>query len=269
VLGYGMSLASAAGVAPHFGKRVVSVMGDGAFWHNGLTTGVVGAQFNNTDQVLLLVQNGYTSGTGQQLIPSSPAHATRKLNHFSIDSALRGLGVSWIRKVNTYNIRGMVKVLTEALTTKEGGLKVIQAEGECMLAKQRRFKPWFAKRLAAGERVVKSKFGVDEDVCTGDHSCIRLSGCPSLTVKPSSDPLRLDPVATVDQGCVACGVCGEVAQAAALCPSFYRADRVHHAGGWERFVYRWRQSVIGVLQRLAGETVAGETGAGDTLTEAA
>ncbi|MDP6815275.1 MAG: thiamine pyrophosphate-dependent enzyme, partial [Alphaproteobacteria bacterium] len=36
VLGYGMGLASAAGVAPNFGKRVISIMGDGGFWHNGL-----------------------------------------------------------------------------------------------------------------------------------------------------------------------------------------------------------------------------------------
>jgi indolepyruvate ferredoxin oxidoreductase alpha subunit len=253
VLGYGLSLASAAGVAPNFGKRVISVMGDGGFWHNGLTTGVIGAQFNQSDQVLLLVQNGYTSGTGQQLIPSSPSHSNRKYKQLSIDSVLRGLGVRWIRKVHTYHVRDMVKALREALTTKEGGLKVIEAEGECMLARQRRFKPWFSKRLAAGERVVKSKYGVDEDVCTGDHSCIRLSGCPSLTIKPSSDPLRLDPVAAVDSSCVACGLCGEVAQAAALCPSFYRADRVHHAGWFERVLYRTRRSVIGMLQRIAGE----------------
>jgi indolepyruvate ferredoxin oxidoreductase alpha subunit len=90
-------------------------------------------------------------------------------------------------------------------------------------------------------------------VCTGDHSCIRLSGCPSLTIKPNPDPLRPDPVATVDQGCLACGLCGEVAQAAALCPSFYRADRVHNPSLWERSLHGIRGGVIGLLQRLAGD----------------
>ena len=44
-----------------------------------------------------------------------------------------------------------------------------------------------------GARVVKERFGVDEDVCTGDHACMRLSGCPSLSVKKLDDPLRDDP----------------------------------------------------------------------------
>ena len=54
-----------------------------------------------------------------------------------------------------------------------------------------------ADKLKRGERVTRTRYGVDDEICTGDHSCIRLSGCPSLTVKPSTDPLRTDPVATV------------------------------------------------------------------------
>ena len=72
--------------------------------------------------------------------------------------------------------------------------------------------------------MVRERFGVDEDVCTGDHACIRLSGCPSLSVKQTDDPLKDDPVAAIDNSCVGCGNCGDVAEAAVLCPSFYRAD---------------------------------------------
>ena len=81
---------------------------------------------------------------------------------------------------------------------------------------------------SAAQRVVKTRYGVDDEICTGDHSCIRLSGCPSLTVKPNPDPLRTDPVATVIESCVGCGLCGEVAHAAVLCPSFYRAEVVRN-----------------------------------------
>jgi indolepyruvate ferredoxin oxidoreductase alpha subunit len=90
--------------------------------------------------------------------------------------------------------------------------------------------------LASGERVVRVKYGVDEDTCTGDHSCIRLSGCPTLTVKENPDPLRSDPVATVIDGCVGCGLCGENAHAAVLCPSFYRAEVIQNPNLWDRFV---------------------------------
>jgi indolepyruvate ferredoxin oxidoreductase alpha subunit len=100
-----------------------------------------------------------------------------------------------------------------------------------------------------GERIVRERFGVDEDVCTGDHACIRLSGCPSLSVKPSSDPLKDNPVAMVDNTCVGCGHCGEVADAAVLCPSFYRADIVSNPKPSEiRFDRLW-QKLIGALQR--------------------
>ena len=120
------------------------------------------------------------------------------------------------------------------MTTPTRGPKVVIAEGECQLNRQRRIAPQLRKLEKDGGRVVRQKFGVDEEVCTGDHSCIRLSGCPSLTIKPSSDPLRLDPVAHVDNSCVGCGVCGEVAHAAILCPSFYRADVVSNPTRWER-----------------------------------
>jgi indolepyruvate ferredoxin oxidoreductase alpha subunit len=118
-----------------------------------------------------------------------------------------------------------------------------------MLNKQRRVKPLFTKAVKAGNRLVQERFGVDEDVCTGDHACIRLSGCPSLSVKRTDDPLKDDPVAAVDNTCVGCGNCGEVAEAAVLCPSFYRADIIHNPSVLDRVVARLRAAVIGFLQR--------------------
>jgi indolepyruvate ferredoxin oxidoreductase, alpha subunit len=250
VLGYGLGLASSMGVAPMFGdKRVVSIMGDGGFWHNGLTSGVAGAVFNRDDSVLIVMKNGYSSATGAQHIPSSGSNARGELVDMGIERTLKGLGVSWLKTIRTYDIGAMVRTLRQAMTTEEKGLKVIVAEGECQLERQRRIRPLNAKKLAAGERVVRQRFGVDEDVCTGDHSCIRLSGCPSLTVKPNPDPLRTDPVAHVNNGCVGCGVCGEVAHAAVLCPSFYRADIVQNATWFDRALDRVRQTVIGWMRR--------------------
>ena len=97
--------------------------------------------------------------------------------------------------------------------------------------------------------MVREKFGVDADICTGDHACIRLSGCPSLSLRHTDDPLKDDPVAFVDENCVGCGNCGEVAEAAALCPSFYRAEIIHNPSSLERFVDRTRASIIGWFER--------------------
>ena len=225
------------------------MMGDGGFWHNGLTSGVGNAVFNRTDNVLLVVDNGYTAATGGQDVLSSkavnPLHSTNN----PIEKAVRGVGVNWARTVtNTYSLAQMRDTLREALTTKEKGPKVIVAQSECMLNRQRRVKPQIKKRIAGGERVVRERFGIDPDTCTGDHSCIRLSGCPSLTITSNPDPLRRDPIATVIDSCVGCGLCGEVAHAAVLCPSFYRADIINNPTGWDRFKLRLRTGVIGWLQ---------------------
>jgi indolepyruvate ferredoxin oxidoreductase alpha subunit len=149
-----------------------------------------------------------------------------------------------MKTVDNYKVGKVAKVIREALTTAEKGLKVIIAEGECMLAKQRRVRAEDAKNIAAGRRVAKAKFGIDDQVCTGDHSCIRLSGCPSLTIKENPDPLRRDPVATVIESCVGCGLCGEVSHAAILCPSFYKTEVVHNPGVIERALHRVRRRVI-------------------------
>ena len=162
-----------------------------------------------------------------------------------IERTLKTLGVKWMRKVRTYSVSKMIETVKEALASAEHGLKVIIADGECQLARQRRVRAEDAGKLTRGERVVRTKFGVDDEICTGDHSCIRLSGCPSLTVKPSPDPLRTDPVATVIESCVGCGLCGEVAHAAVLCPSFYRAEIVRNATWWDRTLFNVRKTVIG------------------------
>jgi indolepyruvate ferredoxin oxidoreductase alpha subunit len=244
VLGYGLGLASSTGIAPNFAKRTVAIMGDGGFWHNGLTTGVASAVFNKSDSILVVMKNGYTSATGWQFLPSSPKKGDFSESRMSIEDTVRSLGVRWMRKVRTYSVGKMVATLRDAMTTAEKGLKVIIAESECMLAKQRRVRAERAKLLAAGKRATRERFGIDDDVCTGDHSCIRLSGCPSLTIKDNPDPLRKDPIAHINTNCVGCGLCGEVAHAAILCPSFYRAEIIYNANGWERRLSKLREAII-------------------------
>ena len=239
-------------------RRSLAIMGDGGFWHNGLLTGVQSALFNNDDAVLLIFKNGYTSATGTQDIHSTPSEGAKaqalqkqdSLAHTNqtIETTLRGMGVQWMRTVHTYEVAQMKRTLKEALTHEFSGLKVIIAEGECQLERQRRIKPWIAKMLRGGERVVRVKYGVDEDVCNGDHACIRLSGCPTLTLKDNPDPLKVDPVATVIDGCVGCGLCGANAHAATLCPSFYRAEVVQNPKPWERVWAGLRSRLVRALQ---------------------
>lgn len=248
-MGYGLGPAANAAFDGGGERRPVSIIGDGGFWHNGLSSSFTNMAFNKSDSVAVIVDNYYSAATGGQDIMSSRADNPTKATKHPISKALKGIGIDWVREVDrTYDVGRMRDVLREALTTDSKGPKVIVASSECMLNKQRREKPLQQKAIKDGRRVEAPRFGVDEDVCTGDHACIRLSGCPSLSLKKLDDPLRDDPVASIDQSCVGCGNCGEVADAAVLCPSFYRADVVHNPTGWEARMARFRDRVIGWLQ---------------------
>ena len=248
-MGYGLGPASAAGLGTKGGRRSISFIGDGGFWHNGLTSSVGNAVYNGSDDVIVVVDNFYAAATGGQDVPSSRAKSASKSTQHPIADAVKGLGVTWVRQIDrTYDVKRLKETLTEALTTPETGPKVIVASSECMLNKQRRERPLRQAAIEDGARVVVPRFGVDEDVCTGDHACMRLSGCPSLSVKSLDDPLRDDPVAAIDESCVGCGNCGEVADAAVLCPSFHRVDIVRNPGLGERLAARLNRAAIGWLQ---------------------
>jgi indolepyruvate ferredoxin oxidoreductase alpha subunit len=75
-----------------------------------------------------------------------------------------------------------------------------------------------------------------------------------LTIKDNPDPLRQDPVATVIDSCVGCGVCGEVAHAAVLCPSFYRAEIISNPGLWDRISHRLGAWAMALLIRHRAAT---------------
>lgn len=249
IMGYGLGAASNAAFSSVRGKRAISIMGDGGFWHNGLTSGIASAVYNNNDNVFIIVDNGYAAATGGQYILSSARSLKQNEQKARIQDAVQGVGVKWVRTINSYDIGDVKALVREAMTSTYYGPKIIVVEGECMLNRQRRERPVQARNIKSGLREVKTRFYVEAETCTGDHACIRLSGCPSLTIKPSPDILREDPVAYVDNSCVGCGVCGDNAHEAVLCPSFSRAELIFNPSLWDRFKNSVRQGVIGYLQR--------------------
>src|SRR5882724_395584 len=131
IMGYGLGAAGASAFGTDGGKRAVSIMGDGGFWHNGLTSGIGNAVFNKHDDLTVIIDNGYSAATGGQDIPSSRAANVHRQGNNSIVDAVKGVGVKWVKRADTYDMRGTLKVLREALSTEFRGPKVIVAEGEC------------------------------------------------------------------------------------------------------------------------------------------
>jgi indolepyruvate ferredoxin oxidoreductase alpha subunit len=96
--------------------------------------------------VLVIMKNGYCLATGTQELLSSPPEDARMVAvgesaagaDRTIEDTLTGLGVKWLRTVNNYKVGEVSKVYKEAMSTDYKGLKVIVAEGECQLERQRR-----------------------------------------------------------------------------------------------------------------------------------
>ncbi|WP_040789123.1 thiamine pyrophosphate-dependent enzyme [Nocardia paucivorans] len=250
-MGYGLGSAAASALdSKDSDRRTIAIMGDGGFWHNGLSSGVGNAVFNKSDQLLVVVDNDYAAATGGQDVLSSHAELPARSTRHPIEKAVRGIGVEYAETIdNTYDVSRVRDAFVEALTTDEPGPKVLVMQSECQLNRQRREKKKRAKELKAGKRVIRERFGVDPETCTGDHACIRISGCPSLTITDNPDPMRTDPIATVLDSCVGCGVCGANAHAAVLCPSFYRTDVVYNPTRKDRVLARVRRWWINALAR--------------------
>lgn len=165
-----------------------------------------------------------------------------------IQKTLRGMGVKWVRTVDPYDVEESLEAIKNAYKSNYKGLKVIISDAECALEAGRKIKKVKSDALSSNKRWVERKLGVDEDVCTGDHSCISYNGCPSLTVRNNPNPLKDDKIAWIDYLCIGCGLCSEVSHAARLCPSFYQVDKVINPSRYEKFMFKIGSFVI---ERLA------------------
>ena len=125
-MGYGLGSAGAAALsAPGADRSTIAIMGDGGFWHNGLTSGVGNAVFNKSDQVLVVVDNAYAAATGGQDLLSSKAEVETRSTQHPIEQAARGVGVGWTKTIdNTYDVENVRDTFIEALSADEPGPKV-------------------------------------------------------------------------------------------------------------------------------------------------
>lgn len=243
----GTGLATTGALSRLADETMISFMGDGTFWHSGLTTSIINAVQNNTDAILVIFENFHVAMTGGQPIPSTGVNFRGEtIPEMDIEATLKACGVRWTRAVDPYDLGDSLAAFRAALSEPQGGLRVLLSRAECQLIKGRRDGRQMREDLAKGHRVVRSQFGVDPDLCTGDHSCISLNGCPSLTLTSSPNPLREHSIVTIDSSCSGCGLCGEITVAAKLCPSFYEVTVVSYPTRWERLTHSLWRTVAGL-----------------------
>ncbi len=247
-MGMGGGLAAATALSAMSEQHNVSVVGDGTLWHSAMNTCVVNGIYNKQDATYVVLDNKWTAMTGAHENPNTGPLLTGEDGggDLNIERTFKAMGVKQIVKANPYKFKDFQKKLKKIQEPKEPQLRVIISEAECQLQKQRSVKPERRKLLAAGARVEVERLGVDNEVCVGDHACMRVNGCPSLTLNTSENSLKSAQVAAIDTTCVGCGVCGEIAHAARLCPSFHKVTVTHNVLWYEKLWGRIKSILIPV-----------------------
>lgn len=210
------------------GAKVV-VTDDGGRWYGEAPGETAGETAGNAVMVIL---RGGTSEPD----PRSPGEV------------LEGAGVGWVRTVDSYRLGETIETLRRALDAEGGGRRAVVCDNPCMLAKKRRGNRFKAEAAKAGLPLRQARMGVDPEICSGDRSCMRLNGCPALTVAAREDPVREGSVTHIDETCAACSLCAEAAQCIPLCPSFHRARGTINPG----FARRLRGRINARLLTLVG-----------------
>ena len=122
---------------------VISTIGDSTFYHSG-APGLLNAVYNGARFVLVILDNSITAMTGMQPTPESgttaDGHPGRSL---SIEGLVKGCGVKYIRVVNPYDIKGMIREAKKAYeyTKKpDGGMAVLIARYPCITYQKEQLK---------------------------------------------------------------------------------------------------------------------------------
>ncbi len=190
IISMGTSVGYSSGMVPEFGKRSVTFIGDSTLFHGGLP-GIVNAVKNNAQTTIIVLDNRTTAMTGQQPTPSAldPAYED-DMKEISIESTLKGIGVSKVVEADPYDLKDMLHKVTDCLKTP--GVTAIIARRECAILRDRKIR-----------RVSKIvPYHVIPDKCTGCFRCVTDFSCPAMSIKGNK--------VVIDAAlCDGCGVCAE------------------------------------------------------------
>jgi len=171
-----VSMGSSIGLAQgyvHAGiaTPVIATIGDSTFFHGGIP-GLLNAIQHGTPLTLVIMDNGWTSMTGMQVNPGTDAEFQPEGGRrIDLVKVVEGLGPDRIEVVDPYDVPSMTDVLAGCLTS--DGVKVVVAQQECAIQARRR-------------GVAVGTVAVDPDKCILCKRCLKVTGCPALSVLPNA-----------------------------------------------------------------------------------
>lgn len=167
-----------------------SFIGDSTFFASGIT-GVVNAVYNQTDIVLVVLDNSTTAMTGHQPHPGTGVTMMGDVAaKISIENILRGIGLTWIETVDPLDLDKAVDAVKRSAGEK--GVRAIIFKSPCIAVS----KPG-------------TLYEVKQDACTKCKVCITQLGCPAIAVN--------DGVVVIEPSlCYGCGLCSQVCPSGAI-----------------------------------------------------
>ena len=167
-----------------------SFIGDSTFFASGMT-GIVNAVYNQTDIILMVLDNSTTAMTGHQPHPGTGVTMMHEISpKVSIEAILRAVGLTSVETVDPLNLEQTIQAVQAAAD--KPGVKAINCKSPCIAVS----KP--AKRLS-----------VDESRCVGCKQCVRELGCPAISLKGQKAYIEPDL-------CFGCTICAQVCKPGAI-----------------------------------------------------
>lgn len=167
-----------------------SFIGDSTFFASGIT-GVVNAVYNQTDIILIVLDNSTTAMTGHQPHPGTGQTMMGEIvEKVSIEKILWAIGVSNVVTVNPLNLQEAVKSVEEAAAL--SGVRAVIFKSPCIAVS----KP-------------KASFEVKEGKCINCKKCVRDLGCPAIV--QTEDGVYIEPSL-----CFGCTICAQVCPVGAI-----------------------------------------------------
>jgi indolepyruvate ferredoxin oxidoreductase alpha subunit len=197
----GASLGVALGVAKThkklgIKKPVVATIGDGTFFHSGMTGFVQLAQAKENITVIVL-DNRTTAMTGGQVTPTTGDYFKEKnLYSISIPEVLKSFGIEDITIVDQFKYKETKEAILAAM--KRDNLSVVVATRPCAL----------------NYKIKEAHFYVDDKICISCRSCIRVN-CPPISMKVYPGKQKKNSFIAPDM-CVGCSVCSQVCPVGAI-----------------------------------------------------
>jgi indolepyruvate ferredoxin oxidoreductase alpha subunit len=187
----GASISAAQGISKATDAPTIAVIGDSTFFHAALP-GLVNAVYNNSKVTLAVLDNATTAMTGHQPHPGTGLTGMGSMSEkVSIENVAEGCGVKYVKVVDPFQTKEAERVLKEAL--KQPGPSVVVFRAPCVLMSVREMR-------RKGMKITPLKI---TEKCTNCMACIKLLGCPALTVENGK-------VCISEELCTACGLCIQV-----------------------------------------------------------